>query len=71
MTDIGFGEANQTTGFIERANPAFHCKNNGLRCMHVEFDEAMMNKRRKRSNRDDYIAKNTVVVPAMGYVVFR
>ena len=69
MTDIGFGEANQTTGFIEGTNPTIHCKNDDIRCMHVEFDEKIIKK--KRSARDDFIAKNTVVVPAMGYVVFR
>ena len=34
-----------------------------------EFDESKM--LQKNTGRDDYIAKNTVVVPAMGYVVFR
>ena len=69
MTDIGFGVANQTTGFIERTNPSFHCMNNGIRCMHIEFDESMM--KPKSTGRDDFIAKNTVIVPAMGYIVFR
>jgi len=69
VTDIGFGKANETTGFIEGPNPTIHCKNNETRCMHVEFDEAIMKK--KIYSRDDFIAKNTVVVPAMGYVVFR
>jgi hypothetical protein len=69
VTDIGFGDANQTTGFIKGTNPTINCKDNDIRCMHVEFDEKML--REKRSSRDDYIAKNTVIVPAMGYVVFR
>ena len=36
--------------------------------MHVEFDETLM---KRKTGRDDFVAKNTVVVPAMGYVVFR
>ena len=71
MTDIGFGTINQTTGFIEATNPSFHCKNDGIRCMHVEFEESMLQQKSAARKNTDYIAKNTVVVPAMGYVVFR
>jgi hypothetical protein len=71
VTDVGFGTINQTTGFIEATNPSFRCKDNGMRCMHTEFDESMLQQKRSERKNTDYIAKNTVVVPAMGYVVFR
>ncbi|CAG5109977.1 Oidioi.mRNA.OKI2018_I69.chr2.g4438.t1.cds [Oikopleura dioica] len=69
VTDIGFGRANQTTGFIEGLHPAISCKDDQIKCNRAEFDEEIFTS--QRSNRDDHILKNTVLVPAMGFVTFR
>lgn len=71
VTDIGFGVANETTGYIERNAPVFGCRGGHIKCMHTVFNEKMMSLRKSTFGREDHIAKNTVVVPAMGYVVLR